>query len=147
MKPKVKKFEFCRCVNLHTLRCSVVVLCGDCKGDNLRKLYAKEMRRVRAPKTAPSYDEVISLIDKEKRSYSGLTCVDKSNADCCIFLPEWHSEVFVHEAYHAVRGIMDARDISEDPTTEIGAYLIERLFHEIVNTDFTDNDFKKRNGK
>lgn len=139
-----KPVTFCRVVHINALRCSVVVMCGDLYGTSLRRKYDAEMRRVKAPKDAPTFDEQVKGLEEEKRSRRGLTRVDLDYGDTTIHLNDWDSGVFVHEAYHAACGVMRARGI-EDPSTELGAYLVEYLFNEIVNTDWTDRNFVKRN--
>lgn len=139
-KRKQKRYTFCRCVHIDMFRCSVIVLCGDLDSPELRKAYEKEHDRTMA-KTAPSYDEVVSTIKDYTREYIGLSCI-RDNADCYLYLPEWSCTCFIHEAYHAATGIMNRRDVV-DSSTEVGAYLIEYLFGEIVNTKWSDAMFFK----
>lgn len=139
-----KPVTFCRVVHLNALRCSIVVMCGDLHGISLRRKYDAEMRRVKAPKGAPTFDEQVKWLDEEKRSHTGVTRVDLDCGDVTVHLNNWDSGVFVHEAYHAACGVMKARGI-EDPSTETGAYLVEYLFNEIVNAEWSDRDFVKRN--
>ena len=139
-------FEFCCCVYLHPFRCSVIVLCGNLDGNGLRRKFVNETRRVKAPKSAPSFYDIGSEIRGETRTYRGVTCVNRDKADCCyVCLPEWKSTVFVHEAYRAVRGIMGFRDMEEGPSAELDSYLIEHLFDEIVNADLCDRRIKRGN--
>lgn len=140
---KVK--PFCRCVHLDILRCSVVLLCGDLKDPALRAAYDREMRRVKAPKDCPSYDKITEPFSGtgSDAEYTAATSCNYGNGDCIIHLHEWSSGTFVHEVFHAVSGIMESRGVT-DTHNETGAYTMEYLFEQFVNTDWADRNFVER---
>lgn len=134
---------FCRCVHLNALRCSVVLLCGDLGSDALKTAFEREMRRVKAGRKCPSYFEITrKLDDGNPNPYMGITYCDSAHGDCVIHMHEWNSGCFVHEAFHAACLVLKARNI-DDPSTEAGAFLIEYLFNEVVNAEWTDRNFAK----
>ena len=52
--------------------------------------------------------------------------------DVFIVLPRWDSCVFVHEAYHAAQAMLRYVATNDE---ELGAYLVEWLFEEIICRD------------
>jgi len=71
-------------------------------------------------------------------------CCVKSYGDVYVWLPVWKSKVVVHELYHATKMVLDFCAITEDPNNEIGAWIIEHLFHTFCNTKIADLNLRSR---
>ena len=124
MKPFIKVCES------KVLRRSVLVCCGT----------RQELKRIFLdPKTFRGLTVTKDQIEKDWRvieeswdaateGYCALGFAIRLNGDIVIVLPEWDSRVFVHEAYHATRRVLE--EIGSDDE-ELGAYIIEWLFESV----------------
>lgn len=128
----MKTKPFIRVCESNVLRRSVVVCCGT-KAE-LKKLFFD-------PKTfdglAPSPKEIRETwarlekcwretVDEPNVGALGFTV--RLQGDVFVVLPKWDSRVFIHEAYHAARRVLQELGTDDE---ELGAYLIEWLFEEI----------------
>lgn len=124
---------FVRVLDNETLRRSAVVCCGGLAA--LKSLFFD-------PRTFEAYETKTGALGRTWRHLEkcwrevfgnggagALGLTTEYGGDMYIMLPEWDSRVFVHEAYHAVQGMLRATGTQDDE--ELGAYLVEWLFEKI----------------
>lgn len=77
----------------------------------------------------PKAKEQIRKADEEHGCGPCSGCCFNLDGDVYVWLPEWHAEVFVHEAFHAAELVRKEID-SKCP--EVGAYVCAHLYVRVV---------------
>lgn len=137
MNTKVK--PFCKGVDLGPFRRHVILLVGDM--DECLDAFAKS-EQLHPDKDLVS--RVSARLKEGLESYVKPLGIEfGEGGDSYIYLPEWNSEVFVHEAYHATHDILKYTYI-EDPNGEVGARLIGYIFEKFCRSDIMDKKMKEK---
>ena len=112
-------------------------MCGDL--NEIKRRYDREIKRRRV-KNPYSFSEIRGLVEDSLEIDSlGVACgFSKSGGDVFIYLRNWSSSCFVHEAHHAVHRMLESRGVDDE---EACAYHLEYLFDQVVNTNECDRSF------
>lgn len=135
-----RRIGFLRIVDFHVFRCSVVVMCGDL--NEIRLKYDREIKR-RKVRNPYSFSEIRTLVEDSLGVDSlGVACgFSKTGGDVFVYLRNWSSSCFVHEAHHAIHKMLENRGVDDE---EACAYHLEYLFDQVVNTGEFDRSFYRR---
>ena len=111
---------------LGPLRSSVVLIVGD-DLEMLRDWLEHNRRIVNPNLTDQDINDIIVTIDED----GAAGCCFDMRGNYYIYLEKWDEQVFLHEAYHAVRRKLENSKIY-DTNGEVGARLIEFLWMTFV---------------
>lgn len=113
-------------IGLGPLRSSVVLIVGD-DLVMLRDWLEHNRRIVNPSLTDRDINDIIVTIDED----GAAGCCFDMHGNYYIYLEKWDEQVFLHEAYHAVRMKLENSKI-HDTNGEVGARLIEFLWMTFV---------------
>lgn len=113
-------------IGLGPLRSSVVLIVGE-DLEMLKDWLSYHFDIVNPPLTERDINDIIVTIDED----GAAGCCFYMHGNYYIYLEKWDEQVFIHEAYHAVRTKLENSKI-HDANGEVGARLLEFLWMTFV---------------